>query len=143
VAANLVTNAITAVAKFVTRSSWERADELGRLFYLLEGAFGDELESLTHTELDSTWRTDTNFMEVYERLSATADHRAERRALVKAIEPLVGPTAKETPRQVAQRIAEVLPFLMAVAKEGSERVLFEMRRMENLNRPGELGGSIS
>src|SRR4051794_28115710 len=88
VVANIVANALQAVASVVTRTGWERADDLGRLFYLMEAAFAEELPAITHTELERSWRVDDAFMSVYERLSLGADREKEHQALVDAIESL-------------------------------------------------------
>ena len=132
VVANLVANAIETLAARVGRKAWVQTDDLGRLFYLLEAAFSDELPSVIHSELDREWRGNEAFIAAYERLSAGADPDTEFPALVRAIEPLVGPAGEESSRQVAERIARPLPYLLVEAKEGSERVLLELRRVENL-----------
>ena len=131
VAANFVTKAIEAVAKSWTADRWERADEKTRLFSLLEGAYGDELPAFTLDELERTWGTDPAFLDVYDRLSAGAEPQIEREALVRAIEQLVGPTATETPRQLAERVGAFLPYLIPHSKQGSERVLYEIRQVTN------------
>jgi tetratricopeptide (TPR) repeat protein len=129
---DIVTAAVVGVGKVVGIKVWGRADETTRLFYLLEAAFGEHLPSITQPELEATWRTDAAFMDVYNELSAGADPEEQHPALVAAIEPLVGPTANATAAEVADRIARVLPYLMVEAKQGSERVLIELRRMWNV-----------
>jgi tetratricopeptide (TPR) repeat protein len=132
VAGNLLTKAIGAVTQWVTLDRWEQADDRTRLFWLLEGAYGDELPSFTRDELARTWGSNAAFVEVYERLSGGADPERERRALVAAIEPLVGATESETPRHLAERIAAFLPYLLPQTKQGDTRVLYELRQVRNL-----------
>ncbi len=132
VVANLVTNAIQGLGKVIGRGVWERTDEIGRLFYLLESAFVDELPSITHIELERSWRDSEAFMNVYWQLTAGANVDEQHPELVAAIEPLVGGTATETSRQVAERIARPLPNLLHHAKEGDERILLELRRLWNV-----------
>ena len=132
VAGNLLTKAIGAVALWVTVDRWEQADERTRLFWLLEGAYGDELPSFTREELAQTWGSNDAFLEVHERLSAGADPQSEHEALVAAIEPLVGATATETPHQLAERVAAFLPYLVPETKQGATRVLYELRQVRNL-----------
>jgi len=128
VAAELVYKAIERVAKWVTADRWKEADELTRLFWLLEGAFGNELPSFTREELARSWGSDAAFRAVYDRLAAGDDPQSERGALVAAIEPLVGATENETAHELAARIAEFLPYLVRETKTGSQRVLYELQQ---------------
>lgn len=94
VVANIVTSAIQSVGKLVTTTGWERADELTRLFYLLEAAFSDELPAITQTELEG-WRENAPFMKVYDQLSAGAEPEEQHNALVatcRGVSVAVGPT---------------------------------------------------
>jgi hypothetical protein len=108
---------------------WVEADELDRVFHLLDAAFGDQLPAITRAELNLIWRPDTNFMQVFARLSA--GEQVDQDALVDAIEPLVGASADQSARDVAGRLAQALVVLLPEAKGGTERVLYEMRQFEN------------
>jgi tetratricopeptide (TPR) repeat protein len=132
VAANLVSKAIEALVGLVSVDRWKQADELTRLFWLLEGAFGDELPSFKHQQLARSWGSDEAFMAVYQQLSAGADPASEQRALADAIEPHLAPTGNHRPRELAERVAAFLPYLLAEAKQGNERVVYELRQSRNL-----------
>ncbi|MEJ7783559.1 MAG: hypothetical protein WKF96_02065 [Solirubrobacteraceae bacterium] len=128
-AGNLVTKAVEGVARGIKQEVWVEADELGRVFDLLEAAFGHELPSITRAEMDFTWRTDTHFTQEFARLSA--GDQIGHAALVDSIEPLVGGAADEAARDVAGRLAEALVLLLPEAKNDSRRVLYEIRKFEH------------
>lgn len=132
VAANLLTKAIGVVAQWATVDRWEQADERARLFWLLEGAYGEELASFTRDELARTWGSNKAFLDVYGRLAAGADPQGEHRALVAAIEPLLGATSTETAHELAERVASFLPYLVPETKQGATRVLYELRQVRSL-----------
>jgi hypothetical protein len=127
-AGNLVTKAVEGVAKSVKQRVWVDADELGRLFHLMDAAFADELPAMTHAELERTWRPNRPFMEVFERLSSGED--VAEGALAEVIEPLVGPTADKSARELAAELAQALRYLLPEAKDDTPRVLYEMRQFE-------------
>jgi tetratricopeptide (TPR) repeat protein len=132
VSANLVTNAIQGLTKVVIEKAWAKADELGRLFYLMESAFSDELPAITHEELERTWRMDAAFFASYSRLTTSANSGAELAQLAAAIEPLVGATQTETSAQLAQRLAAAIPALLFAAKDDNQQILQLFREMDAL-----------
>jgi hypothetical protein len=132
VAAEGVYDALTRVWRWATPDRWQEADELTRLLWLLAGRFEDELPGFTRKQLERSWRNDPTFLAVYERLSVGDDPKHEHGALVAAIEPLVESTKTETAHDVAERVADFLPYLLPETKKDFGRVLFELRQVTNL-----------
>ena len=131
-AAGVVLEAFKAGAGWFRKDSWEQADERTRFFWLLEDAYVKELPSFSRDELARSWGSSDAFTAVYDRLSAGGDPHDEHDALVAAIEPLVGPTATETPHQLAERVARLVPPLIRWSKRDWQRVVYDLQQVRNL-----------
>ncbi len=131
VGGNFLTRALEKLGAAAVNGDWEKEDELGRLFLLMEFAFSEELPDLDHDTLKRRWATDSAFLDVYHDLAGGADATDSHPVLLAAIEPLVTATDQLTAHQVAERIAQQLPEMLLWAMQPADRVLLAVQRARN------------
>ena len=141
IVSGLLLDTFHRLGKLIAPDGWRDADELTRLFLLVESTWGEEIEGFKHGLLGRTLGNDEAFLEVYDRLSrgtppTAAEAQAEHDALVSTIEPFVTATTEKTQHQLAEEVASFLPYLIPEAKDENGRVLYELRQLTGLVEAG-------
>jgi len=126
-AAGTIVDAGKAVASVLL--GWAQSDEVSQLFLELDERFGD-VPGLSATGLEPL-RDDTQFLQLLALFWSTGSF--PRDEMVAAIEPHVGRTETQSPREFAEHVADAIDLYSARARE-SDKELFAIEALrQSLN----------